>query len=73
MDNYLAVTQFITHVLVAGFCGLFGIVIATSKGRSRWLGFILGAVGLLAGWIVLWLIPARRGTSDAAGAQLSAR
>lgn len=66
MDNYLAVTQFVTHLLIAGFCGLFGMVIATSKGRSRWLGFIVGAVGLLLGWIVLWLIPRKRGTSDTA-------
>lgn len=68
MDNYLAVTQFVTHLLIAGFCGLFGMVIATGKGRSRWLGFILGAVGLLFGWIVLWLIPRKRGTPEAAGA-----
>lgn len=73
MDNYLAVTQFVTHLLIAGFCGLFGMVIATSKGRSRWLGFILGAVGLLLGWIVLWLIPRKRGPSDSVGAQMPAR
>lgn len=64
MDTYLAATQFITHLLIAGFCGLFGMVIATSKGRSRWLGFALGAIGLLMGWIVLWLIPRKRGTSN---------
>lgn len=66
MDNYLTATQFVTHILIAGFCGLFGMVIATSKGRSRWLGFILGAVGLLMGWIVLWLIPRKRGTPETA-------
>jgi len=60
MDTYATVTQFVTHALIAGFCGLFGTVIAHGKGRPRWLGFLLGAVALLPGWIILWLIPAKR-------------
>lgn len=64
METYFSVAQFVTHVLIAGFCGLFGMVIAQNKGRPRWLGFLLGAVALLPGWIVLWLIPRKRGTTQ---------
>ncbi len=53
----------VVSLLLAGFFGLLGIVISEPKNLPRWLGFVLGAIGL-PGWIVLALIPKRapRGT-----------
>lgn len=73
METYATAMQFVTHALIAGFCGLFGTVIAHNKGRPRWLGFLLGAVALLPGWIILWLIPAKRDRHDSTGTPTPSR
>jgi hypothetical protein len=49
----------IVGVVAAAVFGVFGMLIAASKGRSWWLGLLVGATGL-PGWIVLALIPAKR-------------
>lgn len=56
----MSTSQIVTSVFVAVFFGAFGVMIAWSKGRSRLLGFVLGATGVI-GWIVLALLPSRRG------------